>query len=53
MILYRVNQEYVDLYKSRDQDSRNLNEPLTNIENGLGIFSAFANDSVYFYAIKE
>jgi len=27
MILYRVNQEYVDLYESRDQDSRNLNEP--------------------------
>lgn len=53
MILYRVNQEYVDLYESRDQDSRNLNEPLTNIENGLGVFSAFASDSVYFYVIKE
>jgi hypothetical protein len=53
MILYRVNQEYVDLYESRDQDSRNLNEPLTNIENGLGVFSAFASDSVYFYAVKE
>ena len=53
MILYRVNQEYVDLYESRDQDSRNLNEPLTNIKNGLGVFSAFASDSVYFYAIKE
>ena len=53
MILYRVNQEYVDLYESREQDSRNLNEPLTNIENGLGVFSAFASDSVYFYAIKE
>ncbi len=53
MILYRVNQEYVDLYESRDQDSRNLNEPLTNIENGLGVFSAFASDSVYFNAVKE
>lgn len=53
LVLYRVNQEYVDLYESRDQDSRNLNEPLTNIENGLGVFSAFASDSVYFYADKE
>ena len=53
MILYRVNQEYADLYESRDQDSRNLNEPLTNIENGLGVFSAFASDSVYFNAVKE
>ena len=53
MILYKVNQEYVDLYESRDQDSRNLNEPLTNIENGLGVFSAFASDSVYFNARME
>jgi Domain of unknown function (DUF4249) len=53
MVLYRVNQEYVDLYESRDQDSRNLNEPLTNIQNGLGVFSAFASDSVYFNAVKE
>ncbi len=53
LILYRVNEEYVDLYESRDQDSRNLNEPQTNIENGLGVFSAFASDSVYFNAEKE
>lgn len=39
--IYRVNQEYVDLYESRNQDSRDLNEPLTNIHNGLGVFSAF------------
>jgi hypothetical protein len=51
--LYRVNQEYVDLYESRQQDSRNLNEPLTNIKNGVGIFTAFNSDSVFFYARKE
>ena len=43
--LYRVNKEYVDLYASRQQDSRNLNEPKTNVKNGLGIFTAFASDS--------
>jgi len=42
--VYRVNREYVDLYKSRKQDTRNLNEPLTNIEGGLGVFSAFNSD---------
>ncbi len=51
-IVYKVNQEYVDLYESREQDSRNLNEPLTNINNGLGVFSAFASDTVYFEAKK-
>lgn len=47
-IIYKVNQEYADLYESRNQDSRNLNEPLTNIKNGLGVFSAFASEVVYF-----
>lgn len=47
--VYRVNQEYADLYESRQQDSRDLNEPLTNVENGLGVFSAFSSDSAYFY----
>ncbi len=52
VILYKINQEYADLYESRDQDSRDLNEPLTNIENGLGIFSAFNSDSVFFEAVR-
>jgi hypothetical protein len=46
--LYRINKEYADLYRSRMQDSRALNEPLTNVSNGLGVFSAFASESVEF-----
>lgn len=49
--LYHVNKEYADLYRSRIQDSRTLNEPLTNVQNGLGIFSAFASDSLYFNVV--
>lgn len=48
-IVYKVNQEYADLYESRTQDSRNLNEPISNITNGLGVFSAFASDTTLFY----
>jgi hypothetical protein len=51
--VYRVNQEYADLYQSRSQDSRDLNEPLTNIQNGLGVFSAFNSGQVCFEVIKE
>lgn len=40
-IVYRVNQEYADLYNNRVQDSRDLNEPPSNIRSGLGVFSAF------------
>ena len=50
--VYRVNQEYADLYRSRNQDSRDLNEPLTNVANGLGVFTAFNSDSVFFQAVQ-
>lgn len=43
--VYHVNQEYADLFDSQDQDSRSLNEPLTNIQNGLGVFSAFHSNT--------
>lgn len=51
--VYRVNQEYADLYENLAQDSRDLNEPPTNIKNGLGIFSAFNSKSVYFEVKKK
>jgi hypothetical protein len=51
--VYRVNQEYADLYDNLEQDSRDLNEPPTNIKNGLGIFSAFNSQTVYFEVVKE
>ena len=39
--VYRVNEEYAQLYENRTQDSRDLNEPPSNIVGGLGVFSAF------------
>ncbi len=51
--VFKVNKEYADLYESMEQDSRNLNEPLTNITNGLGIFTAFSCDSVYFEVVQQ
>ena len=51
--LYRINQEYVDLYISRNQNSRELNEPLTNIKDGLGVFSAFNSVDLYFTATAD
>jgi len=51
--VYRVNKEYVDLYISRNQNSRELNEPISNIENGLGVFSAFNSGVFYFNASAD
>lgn len=52
-IVYRVNQEYADLYDNREQDSRDLNEPPSNIRGGLGVFSAFHGAQVIFDVVRE
>ncbi len=51
--VYRVNEEYAQLYENRTQDSRDLNEPPSNISGGLGVFSAFNSDSVFFEVVRE
>jgi uncharacterized protein DUF4249 len=50
--IYRVNKEYAELYGSETQDSRDLNQPPSNIINAQGIFSAFASDSISFEVVK-
>ena len=51
-IVYRVNQEYADLYNNRVQDSRDLNEPPSNIRGGLGVFSAFNSEARGFEVVR-
>lgn len=51
--VFHINQEYADLYENRAQDSRDLNEPPSNINNGLGVFSAFNSDSRTFYVVPD
>jgi len=51
IIMSSVNDEYVSLYNSLNQDSRELNEPFSNVENGLGIFTAFNSDTLYLEVI--
>ncbi|MEP2026827.1 MAG: DUF4249 family protein [Reichenbachiella sp.] len=53
IIVYRVNEEYALLYETIEQDSRDLNEPFTNVKNGVGIFSGFASDTVYLEINKQ
>ncbi len=51
--MYSVNDEYVRLYDSLNQDASELNEPYSNIDNGLGIFTAFSSRVVYFEVMQE
>jgi hypothetical protein len=51
--VYHVNEEYAQLYATQQQNSRDLNEPFTNIHGGLGVFSAFASDTTRVVVAKQ
>ena len=51
--VYHINQEYAALYENRNQDSRDLNEPPSNINNALGVFSAFNSQEALFQVVRE
>ncbi|MGB1241002.1 MAG: DUF4249 family protein [Chitinophagales bacterium] len=51
--VYHINQEYAGLYENREQDSRDLNEPPSNISNALGVFSAFNSEEAFFDVVRE
>lgn len=51
--VFTINQEYADLFNNLEQDSRDLNEPPSNVNQALGIFTAFAVDSVEFEVVRE
>lgn len=51
--VYHINQEYAALYENQEQDSRDLNEPPSNVQNALGIFSAFNSQEAFFEVIQE
>ena len=50
--VFTVNEEYSDLFDNLEQDSRDLNEPPSNVVNALGIFTAFAVDSLEFEVVR-
>jgi hypothetical protein len=47
VILYKINQEYASLYEALSQSSQSLSEPLTNVQNGLGIFTGLNSDTLF------
>ena len=49
--VYRINEEYAELYENRQQDSRDLNAPPTNVQGGLGVFSAFNSRTLSFEVV--
>jgi hypothetical protein len=46
IILYRVNSDYADLYRSGGTNTQNISTPPTSIENALGIFTGINADTL-------
>jgi hypothetical protein len=51
--VFHVNEEYAALFDNTTQDSRDLNEPPSNVVNALGIFSAFNSQTAFFEVVRE
>lgn len=52
LILYKLNAEYAALYEQLGTSSLDIVAPPSNIENGLGIFTAINSDTVYITAVS-
>ena len=50
--VYRANPQYVEMFQFGTQDPNELGEPPSNIENGLGIFTAFSSATVLFQVTR-
>jgi len=53
IILIKVNDEYVELFESYNQNISSLVESPSNIENGKGIFTAMSTDTIYFDVVRD
>lgn len=53
IILYKITNEYAVVYESLNQSSlEDLSEPITNINNGKGIFASFNSDTLLVNVIE-
>jgi len=52
IIVFRVNTEYAALFDSSVGSSLSLEEPPSNIVNGLGIFTGLSSDTLYLEVTK-
>ena len=51
--VFHINEEYRALFDNRTQDSRDLNEPPSNVVNALGVFSAFNSQTRFFEVVPS
>lgn len=53
LYLYALNKEYVEILNASTSSSLNLTNPVTNIKNGIGIFTAMQADSLRLFVREK
>jgi len=53
IIVYRLNAEYAALYKTIGSSSLSIQEPPSNINNGLGIFTSVTPHTFFLEVIEK
>jgi hypothetical protein len=47
IVLFKVNKDFVDLYQQTTANSNNITNPVTTVNNGFGVFTGMAGDTLY------
>lgn len=53
IVLFRVNKDFVDLYQQTSANSNNITNPVTSVNNGFGVFTGMASDTVYLIVLPN
>jgi len=53
IILFKVNDDFADLYQQTDVNSNNITTPVSTINNGFGVFTGMTSDTVYLEVIEN
>lgn len=52
IILFKINPDYAALYEESGDNSLSIKTPFSNIDNGLGIFTAINSDTLYLNVVN-
>ena len=53
IVLFKVNKDFVDLYQQTSANSNNITNPVTTINNGFGVFTGMASDTLYLDVLEN
>jgi hypothetical protein len=53
IILFKVNDDFADLYQQSEVNSNNIANPVSTIKNGFGVFTGMASDTTYLEVMEN